>query len=132
MINIVLKIRKEGRKQFPEAVAAFVERSKADTFAKELIKGGEKEDDVWVEPSFAYEMQEYNRYEYEKKVITENELGDVVYPILFVEARRPVTGSVQCTMRTKKDVELYDEYGWPLDKWEGNKGYIVLQCPLTK
>jgi len=132
MISIVLKIRKEGRKKFPEAVAAFIDRNKAEKYVKELLEKGENKEGVWIEPSFTYEMKEHEVWGYDKTIIDEKKLSEVVYPIWFIESRRDVCGMIKCTMKSEKDAELFGEYEWPICKNPGLKGYMVLKCQLFK
>jgi len=132
MITIVIRKRKEGRKKMPEAVAAFIDRNKAENFLTELINNGETKENVWLEPSFTYEMKEHEVWEYEKKSINEKDLNDIVYPIWFIESRRDVCGLINCTMKSEKDIELFDKHEWPFSKDVWKKGYIVLKCKLFK
>ena len=132
MISIVLKIKKEGRKKRPEAIAAFIDRNKAENYVKELLKNGLNKDDVWIEPSFAYEMVEDETWKYKKKDVNEKDLSEVIYPIWFIESLRDMCGMINCTMKSEKDTELFDKYQWPISKHPGLRGYMVLKCQLFK
>ena len=131
MVYTVLKIKKEGRKKFPEAVCAFLERYKAENFLQELIDKGEDPEDVWVEPGFPHTMVKHPFYGFDCEAISDNSLGDVVYPIWHIESRRDACGIIHTVLKTEQDTELYKENEWPLYK-DGFKGLMVLNCKLVK
>ena len=145
MIYTVLQVKKENRKQFPVAIAAFIDRNKADKYARNYAEQNNlslDDDEVFVEGSH-YVSQiidkpytVFDEIEHDYRMCIEsnmNKIGNKIYLFWCIESKRPVTGFATYVFDNDKNVKIYTENIWPDEEVASfTKGYYVLECDLIR
>ena len=138
-IYTVFKIGRNGRKRFPVAIKSFSNSIDAKTLKEQIMKEENiKEDDIWVEGSFAYKLVDNPTRGFDVVHCEDDEvLAGTLYHVWLYEDKKSVLGFVNKTFTSDEDMERYMVEELTKESlreyWEGAvTGYEICECEFVK
>lgn len=137
-IHTVFRIGRDGRKRFPVAIKSFSNSTDAETLKERMMKEENiKEDDIWVECSFAKKLVDNPIRGFDVDSCEDNEvLAGTLYHVWLYEDKRRVLGIVDKTFTSAEDMERYKAKELTKESlreyWGGViTGYEICECEFV-